>query len=263
MIIDDLWAENVLKYAKLELNDIPTSGLVGISGDNESGKSSIGETMCFALFGRTFSLAPSDLPKLIRWGETRCMVGLVFTAADGRRYRVVRYLDADGSHGARLTEAGGEEPLARGSSAVQQALEQIIGFGYSEFVESFYLAQREITTPHPHSDAVKAMAGVAAMEAVAASCEREVQQAEQVMGETRQQREEVKAQIAALGLQPGHLDFLESSLDTARSSERHKRGEVQDIRDFTGRFDETSTALQESVDQWLALGVTSSFSRSG
>ena len=32
---------------------------------------------------------------------------------------------------------------------------------YQEFVESFYPAQREITTPHPHSQAIKIMAGVA------------------------------------------------------------------------------------------------------
>ena len=33
----------------------------------------------------------------------------------------------------------------------------LIGFGYTELIESFYLAQREISTPKPHSDAVKAM----------------------------------------------------------------------------------------------------------
>ena len=33
------------------------------------------------------------------------------------------------------------------------------GFDYEEFVESFYLAQRELTTPHPRSHALMAMAG--------------------------------------------------------------------------------------------------------
>ncbi len=61
MIINRLKAENVLKYARLELDPIPAAGLIAIIGDNESGKSSIGESICFALFGRTFSLDTGDL----------------------------------------------------------------------------------------------------------------------------------------------------------------------------------------------------------
>ncbi|HDY83028.1 MAG TPA: hypothetical protein ENH48_08765, partial [Halieaceae bacterium] len=56
MIINAVQAKNVLKYATLDLKDLPEKGIIAISGENESGKSTIGETVCFALFGRTFSL---------------------------------------------------------------------------------------------------------------------------------------------------------------------------------------------------------------
>ncbi len=165
MIINSLWAENVLKYSTLKLDDIPAQGLIAVIGDNESGKSSIGESVCFALFGRTFSLEPKDLDKVIRWGESRCSIKLDFTTPNGQRYQVARFLDELGNHGASISRAG-EEPMVRGVDEVQVRLKDIIGFGYSEFIESFYLAQREITTPHPHSYAVKAMAGVDALEKV-------------------------------------------------------------------------------------------------
>ena len=65
MIITDVSADNVLKYARLELNDLPESGIIAIDGLNESGKSTVGETVCFALFGRTFSLDVEELDKLV------------------------------------------------------------------------------------------------------------------------------------------------------------------------------------------------------
>ena len=173
MIINSVKAENVLKYASLDLQDIPEHGLIAITGPNESGKSSIGETVCFALFGRTFSLDYDDLPKIIRWDETHCSVVLEFTPSDGRRYRLERFLDDTGNHSARLAVADAseqEEPLARGIEQVADKVYDLIGYEFEEFIESFYLAQREITTPHPHSYAVKTMAGLVTLEYCAEAC---------------------------------------------------------------------------------------------
>ncbi len=86
MIIHRIHAKNVLKYASLRLDDLPERGLIAITGPNESGKSTIGETLCFALFGRTFSLQYEDLAKVIHWGETHCSVSVDFTASDGEKY---------------------------------------------------------------------------------------------------------------------------------------------------------------------------------
>ena len=60
MIITHLEATNLLKYESLSLT-IPESGMIAISGPNESGKSTIGEAICFALFGRTFRLMMNTL----------------------------------------------------------------------------------------------------------------------------------------------------------------------------------------------------------
>ncbi len=50
MIIHRVVAHNVLKYGRLILEDLPEQGIIAVSGPNESGKSSIGETICFATF---------------------------------------------------------------------------------------------------------------------------------------------------------------------------------------------------------------------
>ena len=81
MIITEVQAENVLKYKHLSLENLPATGVVAISGPNESGKSSIGETICFALFGRTFSLGPDQLHKIVHWGEALIAAAFLGIAA--------------------------------------------------------------------------------------------------------------------------------------------------------------------------------------
>lgn len=208
MIINKIRAQNVLKYAELSI-DLAEKGLIAISGQNESGKSSIGETVCFALFGRTFSIAADDIQKVVRWGENHCSVTLEFSVED-THYVLSRFLDRDGNHSAKLAMAEApEEPVARGVKGVADALFGILGFEYQEFVESFYLAQREITTPHPHSQAVKIMAGVAPLEKVVDGLEGEIAERKELLEEIRAEWDSVDQDVRGLGIQEGQMVRLE------------------------------------------------------
>ncbi len=210
MIIHSLKADNFLKYRHLDLSDLPESGLIAISGANESGKSSIGETLCFALFGRSFAVDADDLEKLIRWSESSCSVELEFSARNGVRYRISRMLDRDGNHSARLGKAGQpEEPIARGVEGVAEAMYDVLGYAFDEFVESFYLAQREITTPHPHSYAVKIMAGVAPLEYCRGDFADDLEREQEAIDTAEARAAEVQEQMNELGFDEEALRELE------------------------------------------------------
>lgn len=165
MLINSLTAENFRKYHRLEVTDIPQRGVITVAGQNESGKTSIGEAICFALFGRTFSLDESNLHKIICWGRDAAKVTLNFTDGEGGRYSLYRMLDRDGNSQVKLLR-----DLPKGESesqveveteeAVANALFKILGFDYDAFANSFYLAQRELTTPDPQSHTIKQMAGI-------------------------------------------------------------------------------------------------------
>lgn len=231
MIIRGIKAENVLKYRLLDIPDLPASGLIGISGANESGKSSIGEAICFALFGRTFSLAPKDIGKIIRWGEQRCSVWLRLSVK-GKDYEIARFLDRDGNHSARLTDLGEREaPLARGVAAVTNALKEVLGYDFEEFIESFYLAQREITAPHPHSYAVKMMAGVAPLETCLGEVKGEVAREQLAVEGLEAKLRDVDEQIADLGLDQGHLEALERERRGVLERELEWLSQVKGLRE--------------------------------
>lgn len=233
MIITGLRAENVLKYATLEFHDLPTVGLVAISGPNESGKSSIGETICFALFGRTFALGPDEIHKVIRWGESRCQVRLSFRTADGTDHEISRYLDRDGNHSARLVRPDApEQPVARGVTAVSQALFERLGYTYDEFIESFYLAQREISAPHPHSGSVRMMSGIAPLESARESFSHDIERENAAIVEADENDIRLQEELAELGIEEGRLARLEQQRDRLAQArdENDRRGEELSLK---------------------------------
>ncbi|MET0012811.1 MAG: AAA family ATPase [Sedimenticola sp.] len=241
MIITDISARDVLKYDTLELGGLPESGVIAIGGPNESGKSTIGETICFALFGRTYSLEPAELEKLIRWGENRCSVNIRFRVNDDNHYEVARFLDRDGNHGVRLNLVDDHDnPIAKGVEDVDNAIYEILGYGYDEFIESFYLAQREITTPHPHSYAVKAMAGLSSLEYVDYEFEEEVRHEELSISELDHEIADIDQELEDLAIDPGQLNVLESEREKLSASETELQAEIEAL-------EADSTAYQEAV----------------
>lgn len=242
MIIHSISAKNVLKYQTLELNDLPEEGIIAISGFNESGKSTIGETICFALFGRTFSIAEDELDKIIRWGASDCSVTIRFSNQKAgensdEQFAITRMLDCDGNHSAKLYQVYNEDnPLARGVERVEEALFELTSVEFDEFIESFYLAQREITTPHPHSYALKTMAGIATMEYCEQGIQEDVEQDVEASEELINRIELLEEEIEALELDDQHLDNLTA---------QHNK-----LREEKAAIDENLSSLNSQVDQY-------------
>lgn len=165
MIINSLKADNFLKYSQLQLENIPKEGVVAISGGNESGKTSIGEAISFALFGRTFAIDFDKISRVIKWGEKTCEVSMNFEVS-GKEYKVDRQVDQQGCCSVKLhkTKDGDEILIAEGNAPVSDAIAEILDYSYAEFIESYYLVQRDIPLPEAAADAIKRISGVATFE---------------------------------------------------------------------------------------------------
>jgi exonuclease SbcC len=247
MIITGIQAKNILKYAELELNELPEEGMIAISGPNESGKSTIGETVCFALFGRTFSLGEDELEKLIRWGEHDCSVRVTFRTGDGEHYEIARFLDRDGNQGARLNLVGAEEePIARGAETVGDATYDLLGFNFEEFVESFYLAQREITTPHPHSHAVKTMAGLSSLEQVSREYDGEIVEEQSNVEGRQREIADIDRDLEELDLQEGQLLELEGERVALADEDELANQHIEELEAASLAYQDAYTKIQSA-----------------
>ena len=226
MIIQRVEAERLHRYRVLRLADLPERGIIALSGDNESGKSAIGEIICFALFGRTYALDRDRIGKLVHWGAGQGVVTLQFLAK-GKGYQVRRHLVRNGEQSARLTLADTpEEPLVRGVEAVDQEIRNLIGYGFDAYIETLYLAQREITMPQPQNPAVRAMVGVAPLE----------QCAEEIAREAEEEREEIVRT-------EGRIAELEQELETLSP----ELASVAEIEEQLARFEGQERAIVERI----------------
>lgn len=229
MIIRSLRAENLLKYRTLRLDELPEHGVIGVSGDNETGKSAIGEIICFALFGRTYSLTVDDLRKLVRWGAIQGRVTMRFSVKD-RDLEISRHLDRGGAQSARLVLSDQpQETLARGLESVNEQMEHLLGCNFGEYIETFYLAQREITTPHPHSPAVRAMAGVVPLEHCAEELRGELLRDEEAASLYEVRIGEVAGELALLRPERLRVGEMEQELENQAQRERELGHRVDDL----------------------------------
>jgi len=241
MIINSIHAENVLKYESLSLDDLPSSGIIAVEGENESGKSTIGETICFALYGRTFSLTEEHLDKIIHWGAVDCSVRMVFTSADGKQYEVARFLDLDGNHSSRISSADDpDNPIVRGNEAVKIKLHDLTGYDFEQFIDSFYLAQREITMPHAHGHTVKTMAGIASLERVMQSFTDEISTENEIIAETLVEAETVDEERADLAIDEALMSELKADREKIAEEELNRSQQAESLRSAMSDYKENT-----------------------
>jgi len=246
VIITRIQSEDFLKYRKLDIRDLPEKGLITVGGANESGKTSIGETLCFGLFGRTFTLDLIDPRKLIRWGAARCSVTVEFKGRDGKLYEVTRYLDDEGGYGARLLQADEGIVLAKGPDDVDKRLRELNGFGYDEFIESFYLAQRELTTPHPHSHTIKVMAGIAPLTEVAESLTKASEKEENIVESTGKDFQDVAKRYHDLEINEKWKPALVKSRKKFDEARKQKASALSDLDVGASLYEETAPVVWKS-----------------
>ena len=263
MIITSVHAKNVLRYTELKLTNLPRHGVIGISGANESGKTTIAEILCLALFGRTFSHPESDFQKNIKWGEFSASVTVGFFAKDKHSYLITRSFDADGNHLAQLRREGEDEPFVRGAAAVNENVAQLCGFTYQRFIDSFYLAQRNIASPSILLQTAKALAGVETFEQVATECESDIHALQEELAPLHGGLAEARRQRSELNIQADALPNLKTERDaqTTASAERKKENTVRQLtldslRAATAEMaEQVKKTMQATLDtglkQWL------------
>lgn len=185
MLIRALRGENFMKFQRLALENLPRRGLIGIEGRNEGGKTSIGEMIQFALFGKSPTSEESSVLELIRWGEEHCTVELDFETSDGS-YRVWREVDRFGTNYARLLQEPGtpaEHEVAAGGLQVQRALTGLLRFSYEDFGRSFYLAEQDAPrSPDTMRGWLDRMLGISDLLEVAGEVRQEIADLEEDFG---------------------------------------------------------------------------------
>ena len=116
------------------------TGLTGIIGPNGVGKSTILEAVAWALYGGDTARGGKDSIRFSRAApRAQVRVELDFELA-GHRYQVVRGLTM-----AEVYLDGGDLPIANSATAVGDLLQRRLGMTRSEFFNTYFTGQKELT----------------------------------------------------------------------------------------------------------------------
>lgn len=172
-----------MKFSRLCLEGIPSSGLVGIEGPNESGKSTIGEAILFAFFGRSRLSKNGPLDHLIRWGSDHLHVEVEFESATpegtAAEYLIYREIDRFGTNYVKVLTLDDRREVAAGNIEVSDFVSQQLRADFFEFQHGFYHDQYDERLVKPSLNAfVERMIGVCQMRDAQRNLKNELEQLE-------------------------------------------------------------------------------------
>jgi exonuclease SbcC len=244
-------------HTELDLSDVDFFVLTGPTG---SGKSTIIDALCFALYGTVPRWGKGNMIRnALAPSAAECRVGLVFEAAD-RRYAAVRQLRRDARGQVHTKEArldrldasvpadadltkileASVEQLAEGPDDVSAGVTELLGIGYEHFTQCVLLPQGRFAEflqakPAERQDLL--------IELLAYSVYEQVGQ---------RARERGKLAATRLTAAEGRLAEVEQVTDEEIEAARQR---VTDLAALVAPVDEAVATMQELRERWTAANA--------
>ena len=207
----------------LDFEDGPLAdaSLVAITGPTGSGKTTLFDAICVALYGKTPRLAgrEDENPRhLLSRGQTQGSAEVLFEA-NGRRY-LAEWRVKGTTQSKKLLEEGSEKLLAEGT-AVNKKIESILGLDFDAFRRSIMLAQGDFAaflkaTKEERRQILEATAGIGIYDALRDTLNDK-------MNEVRAKKNAVQLRLDAIP---------EASLDQISDAEKALRDLEEKARDL-------------------------------
>ena len=259
MIIKSIKARNFMRYPEIELKGFPDKGVIGIFGNNECGKSTIGHIISFALFGGTIKAARGEKEQIIRWGEDTCEVELEF-AWGAKEYNVYRKIRQTGAQVARFEDVLERKTIATGVRGVDSAIYNLLTFDFKGFRYSTYVGQKELTLIHDASktkdrkDVINSMLGIDAMEKTRLEIPAKIKLSKSELEGIAQEKRNVENTSKELMEKQQEFDAIKTQLKNLEDELKTKSEELEKLKDdlkVLQKYKEVSTKI-ESKNEVIA-----------
>lgn len=255
MLIHSIAATDFRKYKALNIRDLPQHGVITVSGLNESGKSSIGEAICFALFGRTFNLSDASITKLIRWEADSASVTLTLNDDKGDAYIINRSVDQQGNTNANLTRAEDNKQIAEGTENTNDEIHKLLGYTFDTFTDSFYLVARDLNNPDPNSSSIKQMAGIGEYSQITDELVAASQSNEERITELHPIIAEHQSQLDALNIDETWLPELVDAREVVALESEQKQELNGELAEFSSNYKEQQRQYRKTRNGWRFLNM--------
>lgn len=238
MRLERIHLENFRQHAETEV-ELPPEGIVGLVGQNESGKSTVLEAIVWALYGTRATRGTKDS---LRWNRAPARhvatVTLDFMVG-GTRYRVDR-----SEHDATLTERESEKVVAEGTSGVDARVPELVGMTLEEFTATYLCRQKDL-------DRLRSMGGTERRQFVLSVMG--MDRIDEALSACRDRKNSLRSELQGMREGLGDREPLEQELEAAHEhrSQVEEQKESADHAVSTSRaeFSEARDALESSREE--------------
>ena len=243
MRLIQLKALNFMKFHKVDLV-FPEKGLFCIQGANESGKSTVGHLIFFALSG--LGSKGETAEELINWEKNQMKVKITFYH-NGKKYQLLRQVDRDGSNFSKL--ARGSEVLAQGHTSIAEVLKKELGYEPKDIQRSFLVSHR-IVQNLVHGPALEHLNYMLSLESLTDlidDSQSKVLEIEKSLEKHTQEKKRLKNELRAIG-------FDESEQQTLKQKDlelAEKRDKLTLALENNQNESQSLTSLREKVEKVL------------
>lgn len=146
MIIHSIYVSGFKMIGEPIRINFPETGRIGIFGPNESGKSTLLESIEYALYGLKRGRAPGETREdVVTWGKSKANITLEFTSGENR-YLLEREIGSKSGHRAKLYVIinGKKELIASRVDRVEKEIERITGMDRDSFTKLVFIKQKDL-----------------------------------------------------------------------------------------------------------------------
>ena len=236
MIIKSIKAKNFMRYPEIELKEFPEKGVIGIFGNNECGKSTIGHIISFALFGGTVKATKGEKGQIIRWGEDFCEVELEFSWRN-QEYRIYRKIRQSGAQVARLDDMSKGKTVAMGVRDVDDAIHRLLTFDFKGFRYSTYVGQKELnlildSKVKDRRDVINNMLSINAIEEARAELPAKIKLLESELNSIDTEKNNVESTVKELVEKRQRSDAIKAELKNLENEKKEKNKELEKEKEY-------------------------------
>ncbi len=227
-----------MKFSSLKLSGLPQRGIIGVEGPNESGKTTIGEAILFAFFGKTRASQETSVSRLIRWGADYLSVEVEFHIPGRGDFLIYREIDKYGTNYVKVIDLATRTEAAAGNVNVSEFLARTLKFDFFEFHQSFYHDQEESRrSREAQANFVERMSGIAQLRDAAQAFRKEIEGLEREFSHYQKDIQRNLQQVEKYDRNIAKLPELRESarargeeMEKARTEHRRRQEDVEAYR---------------------------------
>jgi len=228
MIIKSLYCKNFMKFRELDLREIPDKGLIGIIGENEAGKSTIGEAISFGLFGECTRGDTQHLDDIIFWGEEEGFVQ-VEVKFGNERFILSRNFSTNGTSLSIRNEVLGTD---LDEERIKEFYQERLKLSFKEFRYSSYVAQKKLaiiqSQKEDRLEVINSMLGLNRLDNTTKFLDSEIEVSRSRVDEVGDVLESLRDSLAEINKELAEKQVLVDEIEVHEAEKNENAGRIAD-----------------------------------